>query len=133
MSPSPVVVSLVRVPDGATVPDGSTVLDGSTFEEGELAWFRVLLSDGEGGPAPGGADVELSFRWYHNSPLVPTSGRVSRIVIGLPRVDVWDSFVSISENTVGQSRQHPHRANNRVRAQPLRDRGAVGDHRDDRR
>ena len=99
--PEPVVVSLTHVPDGTTVPDGSTVLDGSTFEEGELAWFRILFSDGEGGPVPGGADVDLSFHWHHNSPLVPTGGQVSRVVLGLPRVDVWDSAVSILENTVG--------------------------------
>ena len=102
-----VVVTLVRVPDGTVIPDNSTVsisgtvLDGSTFEEGERAWFRILLSTSDGGPAPGGADVELSFQWRHYSPLVPTSGQISRVVFSLPRFDVWDTYVQIKENTVG--------------------------------
>ena len=105
--PQPVVVSLVRVPDGTVIPDnstvsiGGTVLDGSTFEEGERAWFRILLSTSDGGPAPGGADVELSFQWRHYSPLVPTSGQISRVVFSLPRADVWDTYVQIKDNTVG--------------------------------
>ena len=102
-----VVVTLVRVPDGTVVADNSTVSvggtihDGSTFEEGESAWFRILLSAEDGGPAPGGADVELSFQWQHYSPLVPISGEISRVVFSLPRVDVWDSYVDILENDVG--------------------------------
>ena len=105
--PQPVVVSLVRMPDGTVIPDnstvslGGTVLDGSTFEEGERAWFRILLSTSDGGPAPGGADVELSFQWRHYSPLVPTSGQISRVVFSLPRADVWDTYVQIKDNTVG--------------------------------
>ena len=108
--PDPVVVSLVRVPDGtiildnSTVFEGGTVLDGSTFEEGERAWFRILLSAADGGPAPGGADVELSFWWHHNSPLVPASGQISKVVLSLPRADVWDTAVQILDNTVG----NPH-------------------------
>ncbi len=102
-----VVVTLVRVPDGTVIPDhstvsvGGTVLDGSTFEEGERAWYRILASAEDGGPAPGGADVELSFQWRHYSPLVPTSGQISSVVFSLPRFDVWDTVVRISENTVG--------------------------------
>ena len=102
-----VVVTLVRVPDGTVIPDNSTVsisgtvLDGSIFEEGERAWFRILASAEDGGPAPGGADVELSFQWRHYSPLVPTSGQISRVVFSLPRFDVWDTYVQIKENTVG--------------------------------
>ena len=102
-----VVVTLERVPDGTVVPDnstvtvGGTVIDGSTFREGEWAWFRILLSTEDGGPAPGGADVELSFQWRHFSPLVPTSGEISRVVFSLPRADVWDTKVQILDNTVG--------------------------------
>lgn len=102
-----VVVTLERVPDGTVIPDNSTVTvggtvhDGSTFEEGEWAWFRILLSDEDGGPAPGGADVELSFRWRHYSPLVPTSGEISRVSFSLPRADVWDTRVRILDNEVG--------------------------------
>ena len=85
----PVVVTLVRVPDGTVIPDnstvfeGGTVADGSTFLEGERAWFRILLSTADGGPAPGGADVEMSFDWHHTSPLVPISGQISRVLVQL--------------------------------------------------
>ena len=99
--PDPVVVSLVPVSDGTTIADGTTVTDGMTFVEGTKAYFRLLLSDQYGGPAPGGADVDLSFDWHHNSPIVPTSGQISRIVLSLYRVDVWDSVVQILDNTVG--------------------------------
>ena len=99
--PDPVVVSLVPVPDGTTIADGTTVTDGMTFVEGTKAYFRLLLSDQYGGPAPGGADVELTFSWKHNSPIVPTSGQISRIVLSLYRVDVWDSAVQIVDNDVG--------------------------------
>ena len=103
----PVVVSLVHVPDGTVIPDdstlsvGGTVLDGTTFAESDMVLFRLLLSDQHGGPAPAGADVELSFEWTHHSPIVPTSGQISRIVLSLYRVDVWDSAVQILDNTVG--------------------------------
>ena len=66
--PDPVVVTLVRVPDGTVIPDhstltvGETVVDGSTFSEDERVLFRLLFSASDGGPAPGGADVELSLR-----------------------------------------------------------------------
>ena len=105
--PDPVVVTLVRVPDGTVIPDnstlsvGETVLDGSTFSEDERVLFRLLFSAADGGPAPGGADVELSFEWTHHSPIVPTSGQISRIVLSLPRADVWDSTVQILDNDVG--------------------------------
>ena len=104
--PEPVVVTLVRVPDGTVIPDnstvsaGGTVPDGSTFVEGERAWFRILLSAADGGPAPGGADVELSFQWHHNSPLVPITGQISRVVFSLPTADVWDTYVQILDNEV---------------------------------
>ena len=102
-----VVVTLVHVPDGTVIPDnsnvavGGTVLDGTTFGEDEQVFFRLLFSDPNGGPAPGGADVELSFDWHHDSPIVPTSGEISRIVLSLLRVDVWDSSVQILDNDVG--------------------------------
>ncbi len=101
------VVTLVRVPDGTVIPDdstltvGETVVDGSTFPEDERVLFRLLFSAADGGPAPGGADVELSFQWIHHSPIVPISGEISRIVLSLPRVDVWDSAVQILDNEVG--------------------------------
>ena len=103
----PVVVTLVHVPNGTVIPDdstvgvGATVVDGTTFGEDEKVFFRLLFSDPNGGPAPGGADVELSFDWQHDSPIVPTSGEVSRIVLSLYRVDVWDSSVQILDNDVG--------------------------------
>ena len=102
-----VVVTLVHVPDGTVIPADSnvavsgTVVDGTTFGEDEPAPFRLLFSAADGGPAPGGADVELSFDWHHDSPIVPISGEVSRIVLSLPRVDVWDSSVQILDNDVG--------------------------------
>ena len=102
-----VVVTLVHVPDGTVIPDhstltvGETVVDGSTFFEDEQVFFRLLFASAGGGPAPGGADVELSFEWIHHSPIVPISGEVSRIVLSLPRVDVWDSAVQILDNAVG--------------------------------
>ena len=102
-----VVVTLVHVPDGTVIPDhstltvGETVEDGATFSEDERVLFRLLFSAGDGGPAPGGADVELSFEWIHHSPIVPISGEISRIVLSLPRVDVWDSAVQILDNAVG--------------------------------
>ena len=102
-----VVVTLVHVPDGTAIPDhstltvGETVVDGSTFFEDEEVLFRLLFASAGGGPAPGGADVELSFEWIHHSPIVPISGEVSRIVLSLPTVDVWDSAVQILDNDVG--------------------------------
>ena len=102
-----VVVTLVHVPDGTVIPDhstltvGETVEDGTTFSEDARVLFRLLFSAGDGGPAPGGADVELSFDWMHDSPIVPISGEISRIVLSLPRVDVWDSAVQILDNDVG--------------------------------
>ena len=102
-----VVVKLVHVPDGTVIPDdstvgvGGTVVDGTTFAEDEKVFFRLLFEAADGGPAPGGADVELSFEWTHHSPIVPTSGEISRIVLSLYRVDVWDSAVQILDNDVG--------------------------------
>ena len=101
------VVTLVHVPDGTVIPDdstvgvGATVVDGTTFREDEQVFYRLLFTDPNGGPAPGGADVELSFDWIHSSPTVPTSGEMSRIVLSLPRVDVWDSAVQVLDNDVG--------------------------------
>ena len=101
------VVTLVHVPDGTVIPDnstltvGETVTDGSTFLEDERVLFRLLFAAADGGRAQYGADVELSFSWKHNSPIVPTSGQVSRIVLSLYRVDMWDSAVQILDNDVG--------------------------------
>ena len=102
-----VVVTLVHVPDGTVIPGnstvkvGGTVIDGTTFSEDEQVFFRLLFSAADGGPAPGGADVQLSFEWTHFSPIVPTSGEVTRIDLSLHRVDVWDSAVQILDNDVG--------------------------------
>lgn len=102
-----VVVTLVHVPDGTVIPDdstvgvGATVVDGTTFSEDQRVYFRLLFEAADGALAPGGADVELSFEWTHHSPIVPISGQVSRIVLSLPRVDVWDSAVQILDNDIG--------------------------------
>lgn len=102
-----VVVTLVHVPDGTVIPDhstltvGETVTDGTTFSEDGRVLFRLQFEAADGGPAPGGADVELSFRWTHYSPIVPTSGEISRVVFSLPRADVWDTAVQILDNDVG--------------------------------
>ena len=102
-----VVVTLVHVPDGTVIPSnstvkvGGTVIDGTTFAEDEQVFFRLLFSAADGGPAPRGVDVDLSFQWTHFSPIVPTSGEVSRIGMSLHRVDVWDSAVQILDNDVG--------------------------------
>ena len=101
------VVTLVPVPDGTAIPDnstvtmGETVTDGSTFREDQRVFYRLLFAAADGGRAQYGADVELTFSWKHNSPIVPTSGQISRIVLSLYRVDVWDSAVQILDNTVG--------------------------------
>ena len=101
------VVTLVPVPDGTVIPDnstltvGETVTDGSTFLEDQRVLYRLLFAAADGGRAQYGADVELTFSWKHNSPIVPTSGQVSRIVLSLYRVDVWDSAVQILDNDVG--------------------------------
>ena len=101
------VVTLVQVPDGTVIPDhstlsvGETVLDGSTFGEDGRVFFRLLFMAADGGRARYGADVELSFEWIHGSPIVPISGEISRIVLSLPTVDVWDSAVRILDNEVG--------------------------------
>ena len=84
-----VVVTLVHVPDG------------TTFSEGGRVFYRLLFSAADGGPAPAGVDVELSFEWTHFSPIVPRSGEISRKALSLPRVDVWDSAVQILDNDIG--------------------------------
>ena len=107
LPPGSVVVTLVHVPDGTVIPDdstvgvGATVVDGTTFSEDQRVYFRLLFEAGDGGPAPGGANVELRFEWHHNSPIVPTSGEISLIELSLPRVDVWDSAVQILDNDIG--------------------------------
>ena len=45
--------------------------------------------------------MELSFFWNHESPIVPVSGQLSRKVLSLPTVDVWDSAAQILDNDVG--------------------------------
>ena len=101
------VVTLVHVPDGTVIPDnstmtvGETVTDGSTFLEDQRVFYRLLFAAADGGRAQYGADVELTFSWKHNSPIVPTSGEISRVVLSLYRVDVWDSTVQILNNDVG--------------------------------
>ena len=102
-----VVVTLVHVPEGTVIGSnsteevGGTVSDGTTFSEDEQVFFRLLFSAADGGPAPAGVDVELSFEWTHFSPIVPISGEVTRIGMSLHRVDVWDSSVEILDNDVG--------------------------------
>ena len=101
------VVTLVHVPDGTVIPDnstltvGETVTDGSTFLEDQRVFYRLLFAAADGGRAQYGADVELSFSWKHNSPIVPISGQASRVVLSLYRVDAWDSAVQILDNDVG--------------------------------
>ena len=101
------VVTLVHVPDGTVIPDnstltvGETVLDGTTFPEDGRVLFRLLFSAADGGRARYGANVELSFFWNHESPIVPVSGQLSRIVLSLPRADVWDGAAQILDNEVG--------------------------------
>ena len=92
------VVSLVRIPDGTTVRDGSTVADGTTFAESDRARFRILMSAADGGPLVGGADVELSFDWDPS-----LSGQISRIVLSLPRADVWDGAVQIRDDDIANA------------------------------
>ena len=101
------VVTLVHVPDGTVIPDnstltvGETVEDGSTFSEGMRVLFRLLFAAADGGPPVGGADVELSAFWSHKSPIVPTSGQISRVEFSLPRVTQWDTAIQILDNDVG--------------------------------
>ena len=101
------MVTLVHVPDGTVIPDnstltvGETVLDGTTFPEDGRVLYRLVFSAADGGRARYGADVELSFFWNHESPIVPVSGQLSRKVLSLPTVDVWDSAAQILDNDVG--------------------------------
>ena len=101
------VVTLVHVPDGTVIPDnsaltvGETVLDGTTFPEDGRVLYRLVFSAADGGRARYGADVELSFFWNHESPIVPVSGQLSRKVLSLPTVDVWDGAAQILDNEVG--------------------------------
>ena len=101
------VVTLVHVPDGTVIPDnstltvGETVEDGSTFSEGMRVLFRLLFAAADGGPPVGGANVELSAFWSHKSPIVPTSGQISRVEFSLPRVTQWDTAIQILDNDVG--------------------------------
>ena len=94
----PTVVTLVHVPDGTVIPDnstltvGETVLDGTTFPEDGRVLYRLVFSAADGGRARYGADVELSFFWNHESPIVPVSGQLSRKVLSLPTVDVCDIY-----------------------------------------
>ena len=101
------VVTLVHVPDGTVIPDnssltvGETVQDGTTFTEGERVLFRLQFAAADGGPPVGGADVELTAWWSRESPLVPTSGHISRVEFSLPRVTQWDTAIQILDNDVG--------------------------------
>ena len=89
------VVTITQVPDG-------TVEDGSTFVEGTRALFRLEFEAVGGGPSTGGVDVDLSFDWQNVSPLVNGQGQATKATISLPRVDVWDTWVQIRDNDVGQ-------------------------------
>ena len=102
------VVTITRVPDGTVIADrsslwvGATVEDGSTFVEGTRALFRLLFAAVGGGPATGdGVDVEVSYFWHNDSPIVPTDGQPTRGLYSLHRVDVWDTAVHILDNDVG--------------------------------
>ena len=101
------VVTLVKIPDGTVIPDnstltvGETVEDGSTFTEGTRVLFRLLFAAADGGPPVGGADVELTAWWSRESPIVPTSGQISRVEFSLPRVTQWDTAIQILDNDVG--------------------------------
>ena len=100
-------VTLVHVPDGTVIPDnssltvGETVQDGTTFTEGERVLFRLQFAAADGGPPVGGADVELTAWWSRESPLVPTSGHISRVEFSLRRVTQWDTAIQILDNDVG--------------------------------
>ena len=102
------VVTIVRVPDGTAMPYhsslwvGDTVEDGSTFVEGTRALFRLEFEAVGGGPSPGGVDVDLSFDWQNVSPLVNGHGQATKATISVPRVDVWDTWVQIRDNDIGQ-------------------------------
>ena len=104
------VVTITRVPDGTVIPDhsslwvGETVEDGSTFVEGTRALFRLEFEAVGGGPPVGdGVDVELSYGWRHDSPLVTTHGQVVRTKLSLLWAEVWDTAVQIHDNDVGHA------------------------------
>ena len=80
---------------------GGTVVDGTTFSEDGRVFYRLLFEAADGGRAQYGADVELTFSWMHDSPIVPTSGETSRIALSLYRVDQWDSAVQTLDNDIG--------------------------------
>ena len=89
------VVTITQVPEG-------TVEDASTFIEGTRALFRLEFEAVGGGPSPGGVDVDLSFDWQNVSPLVNGHGQATKATISVPRVDVWDTWVQIRDNDIGQ-------------------------------
>ena len=102
------VVTIARVPDGTVIPDnssltvGETVEDGSTFIEGTRALFRLQFEAvGGGPPTGGGVDVEVSYFWHHESPLLSPHGQPTRGLWSLPLVDSWDTEVHIPDNDVG--------------------------------
>ena len=101
------VVTIARIPEGTVIPDhsslwvGTTVEDNSTFVEGTRALFRLQFEAVGGGPAVGAVDVDLSYDWRHDSPLVTTHAQVVRTAVSLYRVDVWDTAVQIHDNDVG--------------------------------
>ena len=102
------VVTITRVPNGTVIPDhsslwvGETVDDGSTFVEGTRALFRLEFEAVGGGPPVGdGVDLEMSYDWRHDSPLVTTHGQVVRTTLSLLWAEVWDTAVQIHDNDVG--------------------------------
>ena len=98
------VVTIVRVPDGTVIPDNSslTVEDGSTFIEGTRVFFRLEFEAvGGGSPTGGGVDVEVSYFWHYESPLLSPHGRPTRGMWSLPLVDSWDTGPYSPDNDVG--------------------------------
>ena len=78
------------------------VEDGATFIEGTWARYRLQFAAVGGGALEGdGVDVELSFFWHNESPVVSPHGQATKAVLSLWRVDSWDSRVKILDNDVG--------------------------------
>ena len=90
VSRNSIVVTIEQVPDGLT------------FVEGTWAPYRLVFTKFGGGlTSRDDVEVEVSFAWENESPIVGTNGQASRAEFSLPFVDVWDTAVKILDNDVG--------------------------------
>ena len=96
------VLAVNEVSRNSIVVTIEQVPDGSTFVEGTWAPYRLVFTKFGGGlTSRDDVEVEVSFAWENESPIVGTNGQASRAEFSLPFVDVWDTAVKILDNDVG--------------------------------